>query len=101
MIRPSADDCKLIASLGVSQALLGQVIFLPGELKVHPFDGLSRLGIYWLQSQDIIGLGQWLKTNRERSFRLSHSDRFCELEVPLGSDIQQEGTGSHVGIEYP
>jgi hypothetical protein len=46
MIRPSADDSKLIAALGVSQALLGQVIFFPIELKVHTFDGLSCESIY-------------------------------------------------------
>jgi hypothetical protein len=46
MIRSSADDSKLIAALGVSQALLGQVIFFPRELKVHTFNGLSGLGIY-------------------------------------------------------
>ncbi len=46
MIRPSVDDCKLIAALWVSQALLWQVIFFPIELKVNTFDGLSGEGIY-------------------------------------------------------
>jgi hypothetical protein len=47
---------ELVASLGVREALLGQLVHLPRQLKEYALDRLPRQRVLRLQSQHVIGL---------------------------------------------
>jgi hypothetical protein len=58
---------ELVASLGVREALLGQLVHLPRQLKEHALDRLPRQRVLRLQSQHVIGLRLLVQGDCEES----------------------------------
>jgi hypothetical protein len=58
---------ELVASLGVREAFLGQLVHLPRQLKEHALDRLPRQRVLRLQSQHVIGLRLLVQGDCEES----------------------------------
>jgi hypothetical protein len=70
---------ELVASLGVREALLGQVVHLPRQLKEHALDRLTRQRVLRLQSQHVIGLRLLVQGDCEESRFLGYLQRLGEV----------------------